>query len=243
MLALPQPLEGRDLVAAFHRPLVLLPLCGSRHLLTERPDEPGDIPLQDRLGPPDPLPVVVFADGPGAGGAARADVGPETCPPGEAPAGAEAEERFQEAEKVVALPRGDERAVVPAVSIGPPGDVDPRVGLVGDVDVGVTLRVLEVDVVLRLVLLDQRVLKNERLDLGVGDDEVEPGDGGDEALGLRVEVVPGEVTRDPTFQVLCLSDVDDGALIVGEEVAPGFGRETLEVDHGFLSISFRNAPV
>jgi hypothetical protein len=72
--------------------------------------------------------------------------------------------------------------------------MDPGVGLVGDVDVSVTLRVFQVDVVLRLMLLDQGVLEDERLDLGVGDDEVEPGDRGDEVSGLGVEVVPGEIT-------------------------------------------------
>ena len=94
VLALAQPLEGCDLVAELHRPLVLLPPCEDRHLFPERPDESGDISLQDRLGPLHPLPVLFFADGSRAGGAARTDVSPEARPPGKAPAGPEAEDRL-----------------------------------------------------------------------------------------------------------------------------------------------------
>ena len=72
--------------------------------------------------------------------------------------------------------------------------MDPWERFVGDVDVGVTLRVLQVDVVLRLVFLYQGVLQDERLDLGVCDDEVDPGDGVYQACCLRVEVVAREVT-------------------------------------------------
>ncbi len=98
---------------------------------------------------------------------------PEARTPGETPTRPEPEERLQEPEEVLALPCGDERTVVAAILVGLAGGVNPWIGLVGDVDVGVPLRVLQVDVVLRLVLLDQGVLEDERLNLGVGDDEVD----------------------------------------------------------------------
>ena len=91
VLALAQPLDGCDLVAELHRPLELLLFCRGCHLRAERPDEPGDIPFQNRLRPPDSFPVFVLADPSRAGGAARTDVRTEARAAGEAPARPEPE--------------------------------------------------------------------------------------------------------------------------------------------------------
>ncbi len=55
----------------------------------------------------------------------------------------------------------------------------------------VLLVILERDVVMRLVLLDEVGLKDERFDFGVGDDEFEIADAADEFAGLAVVPAPG----------------------------------------------------
>ena len=86
MLTFAQPLEGSDLVTEIHRPFVIEAFRVRRHLIPERPDEPADITFEDGLGPPDSLHVILLADPPDTGGAARADVRPQARPPGKATA-------------------------------------------------------------------------------------------------------------------------------------------------------------
>ncbi len=66
--------------------------------------------------------------------------------------------------------------VLGAVAADGAGGEDAGEALVLDADVGVRLVVLEEDVVLRLDLLDEVVLQDQRLGLGVGDDDLDVDD-------------------------------------------------------------------
>jgi hypothetical protein len=92
-------------------------------------------------------------------------------------------------------------------------------------DAGVTLVILEPDVESRLVLLDERVLEQERLRLVRDDDGL---DVGDELAEPRVldaaGLVAGEVAAHPRPQVLRLADVEDLPVGVFPEINAGTRR-------------------
>ena len=60
-----------------------------------------------------------------------------------------------------------------AVLLEPPRDIHARIRLLGQLDVGIGLVIAQQDVVLRLVLLDQVVLKSECLFLVADENVVE----------------------------------------------------------------------
>ena len=92
-----------------------------------------------------------------------------------------------------------------AVLDHPPGDNQHRPGLGGDFQKRVVLVVLEQHVVVRTVLLDEVGLENQRLDLGVGGDELERrGFTGEPArFAARLEVL-----LHPASQIFGLANVD-----------------------------------
>jgi hypothetical protein len=100
--------------------------------------------------------------------------------------------------------------VLRAVLQHPTGELQPREGLVRELEEGVRLVVLEQHVVVRLVALDEVRLEDQRLDLVLRDDVLEPlGVAGDQPR-LRPRVAP-EVRAHPRAQVDRLADVDHGA--------------------------------
>ena len=83
---------------------------------------------------------------------------------------------------------GEGPEIAGAVLMHPPGYVDPG-EVLGQVhfEVGVGLVILEADVEIGPVALDEGVLKDEGLGLGVGDDVLEIGQFADHAPGLPVQ--------------------------------------------------------
>ena len=104
-----------------------------------------------------------------------------------------------------------------------------RVLLIGQADDGVGLAVLEIDVVARGAVLDERVLQQQRLELAVGDDHLEVRHPADQYEGLEVARrarCPGiEVGADPSPQVLGLAHVQHLTAAVLEQVDAGRARQ------------------
>jgi hypothetical protein len=112
---------------------------------------------------------------------------------------------------------------VPAVALA--REVDARKVLVeADADVGVGLVVTQPDVVDGPVALDELLLGEQRLGLGLCGDELDVRDlghhvGGPAGAGL------GEVARDPLSQRARLADVEDLAARAPEDVDAGAVRK------------------
>ena len=111
-----------------------------------------------------------------------------------------------------------------------PRDEDPGVGLApGDAEVRILLVVLEQHVEVRLMVLDQIRLKNQRFGFTVGDDEFDFTDlPRHQADPWRKVVTTSEITSDPAAQCLGLSDVEDPVLPIPHQIATGFGRDLLQ---------------
>ena len=92
----------------------------------------------------------------------------------------------------------------------PPRQIDFRELVRAHADPRIGLRVLQQDVVAGLVLLDQVVLQQEGVGLGVHDGELRIGDLGHQDARFRVQPFRGhEILRDPLVQVLRLPHIDD----------------------------------
>ena len=105
------------------------------------------------------------------------------------------------------------------------GGEDSWESFVFDDNEGVRLVVFQLDVVERLVLLDQAVFEQQRVRLARGDDPVDGGDFAHEQP--RFARLPlHEVTRHPLLQVLGFADVQDGAVFVEVFVDARFVRQT-----------------
>ena len=104
-------------------------------------------------------------------------------------------------------------------------------------DVCVTLRILKVDIVSRLVPLDEGVLKDQRLKFAVRHDEIDRIYFFYEDLGLWVALASLEVTMDALFEILCFPHVDYVISGIFEEIASWVFRESGWIDH----VSFRVA--
>jgi hypothetical protein len=130
------------------------------------------------------------------------------------------EEPVQQVDRLVGGPgRGVGSEVLAAVVDDQAGADHPRPLLVGDLDVGVRLAVLQHDVVLGLVLLDQLVLEDQRLGRGVGADHLEVGDVVDQLACLRVAVPRGlKVGADAVAQRHRLADIEDRPGVILHQV-------------------------
>ena len=99
------------------------------------------------------------------------------------------------------------------------GKREARVGAVGETDKGVALIVLEQNVVVRLMLLDEGVFEDQRLELAGDKDGVEMVDLRDHAAGLFIVArAKLEILADTVFQLFCLADIDNLALCVFHKV-------------------------
>jgi len=98
-----------------------------------------------------------------------------------------------------------------------------------DLDVRIALVVLQPDVEVRLVALDEIRFEQQRFQLGVGDDPLEIGNLGDEALRLGRVIAGGvKVRSDAVAQIDGFADVDDLAARVEVLIDAGFGRQGFE---------------
>ena len=149
-------------------------------------------------------------------------------------AGGHQEVAVNEVHQPVGQVAGKEGAEVGgAVLAQPPGDVDARILLGGQLDVGVGLVVAQQDVEARLPLLDQVVLEGQRFLLVVDQDVVDVARLGDQGAGLGVrQALVGEVAAHAGAQVLGLAHVDHRASVVLVEVDAGRERATARLSRG-----------
>ena len=99
--------------------------------------------------------------------------------------------------------------------------------------------VLEVDIILRGVLLDEIVLQEKGLFFAAGEDKINMIDVSDKLLCLYIFFPFPDIAPDPVFEVLCLPDIDDIVVAVPEPVNAGrFGKivDMLFGDHRVSSI-------
>ena len=189
-LALEQRAHRLQLVAVLRGLLELLLLGGLAHPLVERLLDVAVAAreeVDDRL---DVLAVLLLRDVAHAGRLAALDVVVETGAAGGAAglrpvAGAVHEDLAEQVERL-AHPLGvAERAEVdPVLAVALAGEVDAREVLVErDPDVGVGLVVTQADVEDGAVALDELLLGQERLGLGLGRDELDVRDLGDHVRG------------------------------------------------------------
>lgn len=99
------------------------------------------------------------------------------------------------------------------------GDEQARVGLIGNLDKGIGLVVLEFDVELGLVFLDQVNLQKQGLGVGPCHDKLKIRNLRHQKLGLGV-MTASKIRPHPIFQVLGLAHVNNLPLLVLVEVAP-----------------------
>ena len=91
--------------------------------------------------------------------------------------------------------------VAGAVLDEPAGQEDPRIGLGRHADPGIGLRILQEDVVPGLVLLDQVILEQQGVGLGIDDGILCVGDFGHQQAGLRIQPLRRhEILRDPLVE-------------------------------------------
>lgn len=95
-----------------------------------------------------------------------------------------------------------------------------------DFDVGITLVVLEADVVFGAVLFDEVHLKDERLQFGPDHDPLDIGDLAHETPRLSIVIRIGmKIRTDAVFQADGFAYVDDLPLGAFHQVTAGFCRE------------------
>ena len=122
---------------------------------------------------------------------------------------------------------GKERAEVSgAVLAQAAGDVDARVALAGQLDVGVGLVVAQQHVEARLVLLDEIVLEGEGFLFVVDQNVVDVARFRDQASGLDIgQLVLGKIAAHAVPQHLGFADVDDLAAAVLVQIHAGRQRK------------------
>ena len=124
--------------------------------------------------------------------------------------------------------RREIRAVVrTAVFFQTPGDVDSRVTLAqGQLHIGISFIVAQQDVEARLLLLDEVILKRQRLFVVGYDDIVNVDCFAHQRIGLRVlDPSLAKVRTDPTAKIIRLANIDDLAFSVLVQVHSGRRRQ------------------
>jgi hypothetical protein len=105
-------------------------------------------------------------------------------------------------------------------------DEDFGMSVLGELDIGITLIVAKEDIETGLVLLDQVVLKSERLLFVFDEDVIDILGFGDEGTGFGVsEVIDREVAADAVAEDLGLAHVDDAGVAVLIKIDTGRERE------------------
>jgi hypothetical protein len=104
------------------------------------------------------------------------------------------------------------------------GDHKPGELFIGPLDKRIGFRILQVDVIFRLMLFDQRVLEKKRLHLGISDKIFDGLNTLNKNGCLRVNDSLLEITLDPLPDIFCFPDVDDMLRGISKEVTPGIHR-------------------
>lgn len=107
-------------------------------------------------------------------------------------------------------------------------DDETRIALIGNLDEGIGLVVLEHDIVLGLVFLDEVDLKKQGLNIGLSDDKLK-------IYNLRYQrfclgiMAPSEIGPHPIAKILGLPHIDDGTVLVFVNVTARTRRQELEL--------------
>ena len=107
-------------------------------------------------------------------------------------------------------------------------DDETRIALIGNLDEGIGLVVLEHDIVLRLVLLDEVDLKKQGLNIGLSDDKLKIHNLRYQRFRLGI-VAPSKIGPHPIAKILGLPHIDDGSVLVFVNVTARTRRQELEL--------------
>ena len=107
-------------------------------------------------------------------------------------------------------------------------DDEARIALIGNLDEGIGLIVLEHDIVLGLVLLNQVDLKKQGLNIGLGDDKLKIHNLRYQSFCLGI-VTSSEIGPHPIAKVLGLPHIDDGTVLIFVNVTARTRRQELEL--------------
>ena len=107
-------------------------------------------------------------------------------------------------------------------------DDEARIALIGNLDEGIGLVVLEHDIVLGLVLLDEVDLKKQSLNIGLSDDKLKIYNLRYQGFGLGI-VAPSEIGPHPIAKVFGLPHIDDGSVLIFVNVTARTRRQKLEL--------------
>ena len=102
------------------------------------------------------------------------------------------------------------------------------IALIGNLDEGIGLVVLEHDIVLGLVLLDEVDLKKQGLNIGLGDDKFKIHNLRYQRFCLGI-VAPSEIGPHPIAKVLGLPHIDDGTVLIFVNIAARTRRQEFEL--------------
>ena len=100
--------------------------------------------------------------------------------------------------------------------------------LIGNLDEGIGLVILEHDIVLGLVLLDEVDLKKQGLNIGLGNDKLKIHNLRYQGFRLSI-VASSEIGPHPIAKILGLPHIDDGTVLVFVNVTARTRRQELEL--------------
>ena len=107
-------------------------------------------------------------------------------------------------------------------------DDETRIALIGNLDEGIGLIVLEHDIVLGLVLLDEVDLKKQGLNIGLGNDKLKIHNLRYQRFRLGI-VAPSEIGPHPIAKIFGLPHIDNGSVLVFVNVTARTRRQELEL--------------
>ena len=107
-------------------------------------------------------------------------------------------------------------------------DDEARIALIGNLDKGIGLIVLEHDIVLGLVLLDEVDLEKQSLNIGLSDNKLKIHNLRNQRFRLGI-VAPSEIGPHPIAKILGLPHIDDGTVLVFVNVTARTRRQELEL--------------
>ena len=118
--------------------------------------------------------------------------------------------------------------IEPAILFDLARDNHTRIALIGNLDEGIGLIILEHDIVFGLVLLDEVNLKKQGLNIGLGDDKLKIHNLRYQRFRLGI-VAPSEIGPHPVAKILGLPHIDDGTVLVFVNVTARTRRQELEL--------------
>ena len=107
-------------------------------------------------------------------------------------------------------------------------DDEARIALIGNLDEGIGLVVLEHDIVLGHVLLDEIDLEKQGLDIGLSDDKLKIYNLRNQRFRLGI-VAPSEIGPHPIAKILGLPHINDGTVLIFVNVTARTRRQKLEL--------------